>query len=714
MTRLLRFNLNLVFALNILLAFFLVFESMLDIPLLLQPLGRLHPLFLHVPIGLFVLLAFLPLLKKRLSQEVYCEVEYFVLNLAALSAAFTAIMGLFLTQEGGYDAALLFKHKWLGAGLSWGAYLLLLIHPWAFAKKWWLIALYGTVLLMMRAGHFGGNLTHGEDYVLAPLRAEKKMITASSTLYEAAIEPILREKCMSCHNNKKTKGELNMATLEKLLKGGENGPVFVAGNAVESPMIKRALLPVEDKYHMPPEGKPQLNSQEISLLENWIQSGAETQIKLQDMTEAHPLYAAIVPILETQKLEETRYEFKPAKTSSIQDLNGPLRTVRPIAIGSPALEAAIFIRRFYEPQLLEELSVVREQLVRLDLSSLPIDGAAMPTLAQFKNLEELNLNNTDFDGSGLDELAKCQQLKVLSLSNTPIQMDIGESLAKITALEKVHLWSTQLSASQLERLKTSLPHVQIETGYVIDTSEILPLSPPALKNKEDVLAPEELIVLESKLPGAEIRYTIDGQEPDSLLAKRYEEPFAIKGPTLLKAKLYKAGWQSSPVMEELLYPLGLKPLDATLLSNASARRGANGAASLWDGIKGSPSNFNGPNWLGYRKEPMIATFDFGTQAAPIREVVISYLEHNPAYIFKPERIRFWASQDQETWTLVKEERPQQDDESQAVRMQFSSLTFEPQSYRYYKIQLDQVARLPQWHRATGERAHIFVDEIFFY
>ena len=47
-------------------------------------------------------------------------------------------------------------------------------------------------------------------------------------------------------------------------------------------------------------------------------------------------------------------------------------------------------------------------------------------------------------------------------------------------------------------------------------------------------------------------------------------------------------------------------------------------------------------------------------------------------------------------------------------MQFASLSFDQQSYRYYKIQLDQVAGLPSWHRATGERAHVFVDEIFFY
>ncbi|MEO0338097.1 MAG: FN3 associated domain-containing protein [Bacteroidota bacterium] len=713
MTRLLRINLNIVFALNVLLIFFLVFESKLEIPILLQPVGRLHPLFLHVPIGLFVFLAFLPLLKKRLTQEVYQEIEFFTLNLTALSAVTTALMGLFLTQEGGYDATLLFKHKWLGAGLSWIAYLLLVIHTWASSKKWWNIALYGSVILMMRAGHFGGNLTHGKDYVLAPLQTEEKAIIASSSIYEGAIEPILKEKCMRCHNDKKTKGDLNMASLDQLLKGGKEGPIFMADQAGESPMIKRAKLPLDDKYHMPPEGKPQLTSQELSLLENWIQSGADTQTPLQDLSEAHPLYAQLQPVLQGLVKEEI-YTFPAAKVQTVQALNGPLRTVRPIAMGSPALEAAIFIRRFYQPSLLEELTAVKDQLIRLDLSSLPIDGEAIKKIAQFENLEELNLNNSDYDGANLGLLAKCKKLKILSLSNTPIQEDFGAELSKLESLQTLYLWSTQLQATQIEALEQTLPAVNIETGFVIDTTEILPLSPPALKNKEMVLQPDEFIVLESKLPGTEIRYTLDGQEPDSIEASIYDKPFSIRTPTVLKAKVYKEGWQSSEVLEELLYPFGIKPVEAQLISQASPRRGANGGASLWDGLKGSPSNFNGPNWLGYLKNPLIATFDFGTDKQTVREVVISYLEHNPAYVFKPQRIRIWGGDNPEDWTLIKDLKPKQDDESQPVSMQFLSIEMEDKSYQYYKIQLDQVASLPQWHRATGERAHVFVDEIFFY
>ena len=59
-----------------------------------------------------------------------------------------------------------------------------------------------------------------------------------------------------------------------MLKGGKDGPVLVAGKAVDSPMIYRLLLPLDDDDHMPPQGKPQPTLAEIAALQWWIDCGA--------------------------------------------------------------------------------------------------------------------------------------------------------------------------------------------------------------------------------------------------------------------------------------------------------------------------------------------------------------------------------------------------------------------------------------------------------
>ena len=52
-----------------------------------------------------------------------------------------------------------------------------------------------------------------------------------------------------------------MTNIAGLTKGGENGPIWVAGDAENSALIQRVHLPLEEEEHMPPEGKPQLNQE---------------------------------------------------------------------------------------------------------------------------------------------------------------------------------------------------------------------------------------------------------------------------------------------------------------------------------------------------------------------------------------------------------------------------------------------------------------------
>ncbi|HQX86001.1 MAG TPA: hypothetical protein PKV23_10970, partial [Aestuariivirga sp.] len=95
-----------------------------------------------------------------------------------------------------------------------------------------------------------------------------------AVVYTDIVQPILQSKCYSCHGPAKQKGKLRLDEPPFIDKGGEEGKVLIAGNAGESEMIKRLLLPLDNKDHMPPKQKSQLTKAEIELLSWWVASGA--------------------------------------------------------------------------------------------------------------------------------------------------------------------------------------------------------------------------------------------------------------------------------------------------------------------------------------------------------------------------------------------------------------------------------------------------------
>lgn len=85
------------------------------------------------------------------------------------------------------------------------------------------------------------------------------------------VVPVLREYCAECHTGGKAKGGLSMNTRASLLRGGENGPVVVPGDAQASKLMK--LVATEDEEdRMPPKGR-RVPPEKIAILGAWIEDG---------------------------------------------------------------------------------------------------------------------------------------------------------------------------------------------------------------------------------------------------------------------------------------------------------------------------------------------------------------------------------------------------------------------------------------------------------
>lgn len=77
-------------------------------------IGRFHIILLHLPIGFLLLLAGLELAARLPRFRNANASAGYILVLAAPASVLTAGCGWLLAGSGGYDAQLLFWHRWLG------------------------------------------------------------------------------------------------------------------------------------------------------------------------------------------------------------------------------------------------------------------------------------------------------------------------------------------------------------------------------------------------------------------------------------------------------------------------------------------------------------------------------------------------------------------------------------------------------------------------
>jgi mono/diheme cytochrome c family protein len=90
---------------------------------------------------------------------------------------------------------------------------------------------------------------------------------------EEQVFSILKQKCLQCHGEAVQMSNLDLRTSDSMLKGGENGPVIVPGDAEASRLYRRVAG--LEKPVMPMAPMPPLTSQELAALKSWIDQGAK-------------------------------------------------------------------------------------------------------------------------------------------------------------------------------------------------------------------------------------------------------------------------------------------------------------------------------------------------------------------------------------------------------------------------------------------------------
>lgn len=317
-------------------------------------------------------------------------------------------------------------------------------------------------------------MTHLARACLLAFGSASAALAADDTVFTAHIQPIFADYCVSCHGAEKTKGGLRLDSLERILKGGESGPAFVARDSKRSSIVERMVLPADDEDHMPPHDKPQPAPELVQLLRWWIDQGADPQVRVAEAkipAELAPLFVAR-EILRPKSRAEVQAALAAGAVPAVF-------SVRFVSLDSAALHIAS--SRATDADV-ARLLAVRENLAELDLSRAPITDRALATVGRLTNLKSLRLERTNITGAGVAAFAPLQQLVSLNLNATRLTDQALDPLRRLKSLRKIYLWETAVTADGVKTLHAAL--------YRAAEAERLRLQIAALEHARDALRVE--------------------------------------------------------------------------------------------------------------------------------------------------------------------------------------------------------------------------------
>lgn len=278
-------------------------------------LGRLHVLTVHFPIALIVVIGLIEAWRWwRRDPAPNSLLMPLTLLTAALSVVVVSMGWLQASTMAveGAQAELLAVHRWTGTITALVA-VGMAITRWRLDHQGTtgrlvahrLVVIVGVVLVSI-AGHFGGLLVHGVDYLssalpgstttpasspasghamareassatpespgTSPSREPAPTGGQSAERFATAIAPMLGVTCLECHGPTKQKGDLRIDSRAALLTGGASGPAITPGRGDDSLLIQR-LRGLGGDPRMPKKKDP-LSDATISQIAQWIDDGA--------------------------------------------------------------------------------------------------------------------------------------------------------------------------------------------------------------------------------------------------------------------------------------------------------------------------------------------------------------------------------------------------------------------------------------------------------
>jgi len=239
----------------------------------------------------------------------------------------------------------------------------------------------------------------------------------------------------------------------------------------------------------------------------------------------------------------------------------------------------------------------------------------------------------------------------------------------------------------------------------VSFAQKIQLSPPKANVQMAMVGKDhpQTLILDFRMEGANIRYTLDGIEP-TLKSKRYKRPLNITKPCIIKAKAFHPDFDPSETVTATFVTRGKKVLNYQI-SDPNPKYKGEGSKTLFDGQFGDMSYTK--NYLGYDKGPVEITLE-PEISQNISTIHISYLTNQGAWIFGPSKISVFDENNK----LLIQKNFEDSFQKQASNHAITTLTVPKTKYNQLKLVIEPLSSIPNWHESRGHPAWLFLDEVW--
>jgi uncharacterized membrane protein len=440
---------------------------------LIELIGRFHPVFVHLPIGIFVLVIVMDGL-TRFDKFAYLSASIrLILGIGILSAILSLVTGYTLSLEGSNNQDLVDNHQWTAIGTTalFTAYYFL--RNKLIAKR--LAHTYTLLLLLLMlawTGHQGGSLTHGEGFLTDGILETKTIAETQlnikdinqAVVYKDLVQYTLNQKCVQCHGSEKQKGKLRLDDLNWIKTGGKNGNLINANNPADGELIKRILLDDIDEHHMPPKEKAQLTDAELVIFQWWINTGASFDKSVASLAPDEKVIKALASFKEENQTQvkttiKKREPIKPIDKQIQERLEKMGWVVSPIALDDHHIRLTGYNIDTSLNDALALASQISDHIIELKLSFSAIKDNDLNNLSKFKQLEKLWLDHTAISDISLKQLMSMKNLEYLNIVGTNTTAKGLRTLIQLPALKMIYAQGIKITGEE----KFALQAVQSNT-----------------------------------------------------------------------------------------------------------------------------------------------------------------------------------------------------------------------------------------------------------
>ena len=178
----------------------------------------------------------------------------------------------------------------------------------------------------------------------------------------------------------------------------------------------------------------------------------------------------------------------------------------------------------------------------------------------------------------------------------------------------------------------------------------------------------------------------------------------------VKAVAFKKGWYKSNVLEYHFYKKKFTPDSVLLVTKPSQQYPGAGNRTINDNVR-SENNFSSGKWIGYYDNDMVAVLRF-EKPVTTSNVTVSVFREMGRHIFPPSNVEVYGGSSPGNMKLLTSVSPEVPKENEPNSNASVLCAYPPATVQYLKLVVKRVRSMPSWHPQKGQKAWVFVDEVF--